>query len=56
MGGASKRMKLANASMSERTAGFEARLVEVGVVKLRVSFGEATKIQLGVSSRSCGKS
>ena len=39
VGGASMRMKLANASMSEMTAGLEAP-VDV-VVKLSVSLGEA---------------
>jgi hypothetical protein len=40
-GGASIRLKLANASMSEMTAGFEMSLdvVEGGVVKLRLSLG-----------------
>src|ERR1700693_3392548 len=60
VGGASKRMKLANASMSEMTAGFEMPLefpaVEGGTVKLRVSLGVGLKIQPGVSSRSCGNS
>jgi hypothetical protein len=52
-------MKLANASMSEMTAGFEMPLelvVEGVVVKLRVSLGVGVKIQPGVSSRSCGNS
>src|ERR1700676_1728310 len=55
-GGASIRIKLAKASMSERTAVFE--LPEVAGVgeKLSVSSGVALKIQSGVSSRSCGKS
>lgn len=51
VGGASMRMKLANASMSEITAGLEVAVV-AGVVKLSVSFGVAMKRQLGVSSRS----
>ena len=56
VGGASIRMKSANASMSERTAvlGLEAG-VEAGV-KLSVSSGVALKRQPGVSSRSWGKS
>src|ERR1035438_9916706 len=56
VGGASMRMKLANASMSDRTAVFDAGLVAAGVVKLLVSLGVAAKMQPGVSSRSCGKS
>src|SRR6516225_12171394 len=54
VGGASIRMKLAKASMSERTAVLEGG-VEAGV-KLSVSSGVALKIQPGVSSRSWGKS
>ena len=56
VGGASIRMKSANASMSERTAGLG---LEPGVgvgVKLSVSSGVALKRQPGVSSRSWGKS
>ena len=56
VGGASIRMKSANASMSERTAVLE---VEDGlgvVVKLAESSGVALKRHPGVSSRSCGKS
>src|ERR1700693_2781042 len=53
-GGASIRMKSANASMSERTAVFEGG-VEAGV-KLSVSSGVALKRQPGVSSRSWGES
>jgi hypothetical protein len=50
VGGASRRMKFENASMSEMTAVF-------GVdVKLSVSSGVALKRQPGVSSRSWGKS
>jgi hypothetical protein len=58
VGGASIRMKLANAWMSEMTAGFEMPLdvVEGVVVKLRLSLGVGVKRQLGVSSRSCGNS
>ena len=54
VGGASIRMKLANASMSEMTAVFELPVAGVGV-KLSVSSGVALKRQPGVSSRSCGK-
>src|SRR5262249_17352962 len=54
VGRASIRMKLANASMSDRTAVLEGG-VEVGV-KLSVSSGVALKRQPGVSSRSWGKS
>src|SRR6516162_2973537 len=53
-GGASIRTKLANATMSEITAGFE--VPEVVVVKLSVSLGVGTNRQPGVSSRSCGNS
>jgi hypothetical protein len=58
VGGASIRMKLANASMSEMTAGFEMPVDVAGgvVVKLRLSLGVGVKRQLGVSSRSCGNS
>src|SRR5271163_2005410 len=56
VGGASIRMKSANASMSERTAGFELPVDGEVVVKLSVSSGVALKRQPGVSSRSCGKS
>src|SRR5450755_612348 len=53
VGGASMRMKLANASMSEITAGFEMALelpllAEAGV-KLSASSGVALNRQLGVS-------
>jgi len=51
VGGASMRMKLANASMSEMTAGLEVAVV-AGVVKLSVSFGEGTKRHVEVSPRS----
>ena len=51
LGGASMRMKLANPSMSEITAGLDVA-VGAGVVKLTASFGVAVKRQLGVSSRS----
>src|SRR5580704_16040696 len=55
-GGASIRMKSANASMSERTAVLALEVgVEVGV-KLSVSSGVALNRQPGVSSRSWGKS
>src|SRR6516225_4141939 len=54
VGGASMRTKLANASISEITAGFE--VPEVVVVKLSVSLGVGTNRQPGVSSRSCGNS
>src|SRR6516225_4028128 len=54
VGGASIRMKLAKASMSERTAVLEGG-VEAGV-KLSVSSGVALKRHPGVSSRSWGKS
>jgi len=49
VGGASIRMKLANAWMSEMTAGFEMPLevVEGVVVKLRLSLGVGVKRQLG---------
>src|SRR5919108_3002952 len=50
VGGASMRMKLAKASMSEITAGLEVAEV-AGVVKLRELFGIAVKMQDGVSSR-----
>jgi hypothetical protein len=53
VGGASMRIKLANASMSEMTAGLEVAVV-AGVVKLSASFGVAVKRQVGVSSRSWG--
>ena len=53
-GGASIRMKSANASMSERTAVLEGG-VEVGV-KLNVSSGVALNRQPAVSPRSWGKS
>src|ERR1700722_1098827 len=56
VGGASMRMKSANASMSERTAVFELPEVEGAGVKLTVSSGVGLKRQPGVSSRSCGKS
>src|SRR5580704_12902765 len=60
VGGASMRMKLENASISEMTAGFEMPfdlpVVEGVVVKLRVSLGVGLKRQPGVSSRSCGNS
>ena len=56
VGGASIRMKLAKASMSEMTAVFELPGVGGVVVKLSVSSGVALKRQPGVSSRSCGKS
>src|SRR5208337_5512799 len=56
VGGASMRMKLAKASMSEITAVFELPVVEGVGVKLRVSSGVGLKRQPGVSSRSCGKS
>src|SRR5271165_7517269 len=55
-GGASIRMKLANASMSEMTAVFELPVVAGVGVKLSVSSGVGLKRQPGVSSRSCGKS
>ncbi len=51
VGGASMRMKLAKASMSEITAGLEVAEV-AGVVKLSELFGVAVKMQDGVSSRS----
>jgi len=52
VGGASIRMKSANASTSETTAVFGLEVVlEVGV-KLTVSSGVALKTQPGVSSRS----
>src|SRR5579864_918146 len=54
VGGASIRMKSANASMSERTAALVGG-VELGV-KLTVSSGVALKRQPGVSSRSWGNS
>src|SRR5260370_17158105 len=50
VGGASIRIKLANASMSERTAVFGL------AVKLRGSSGVALTTQPGVSSLSSGKS
>ena len=53
VGGVSIRMKLANASMSEMTAGFEVAVV-AGVVKFCASLGVAVKRQPGVSSRSWG--
>jgi hypothetical protein len=56
VGGASNRMKLANTSMSEITAGFELLLVAGEVVKLSVSSGVALKRQPGASSRFCGNS
>ena len=55
-GGASIRMKLAKASMSEMTAVFEAPGVAGVGVKLSVSSGVALKRQPDVSSRSCGNS
>ena len=51
VGGASMRIKFANASMSAITAGLEVAEV-AGVVKLSASLGVAVKRQLGVSSRS----
>lgn len=53
IGGASIRMKSANASMSERTAVFGLDPGVVEGVKFDVSSGVALKRQLGVSSRSC---
>jgi hypothetical protein len=47
VGGARIRMKLANASMSERTAVFELPVAEGAVVKLSVSSGVALKRQPG---------
>ena len=56
VGGASIRMKLAKASMSEMTAVFELPVAAGVGVKLSVSSGVALKRQPGVSSRSCGNS
>ena len=56
VGGASIRMKSANASMSETTAVCGLPEVAGAGVKLSVSSGVALKIQTGVSSRFCGKS
>src|SRR6202030_287058 len=56
VGGASIRMKSANASMSERTAVLGLEVGVEGVMKLTVSSGVALKRQPGVSSRSWGKS
>ena len=56
VGGASMRIKLAKASMSERTAVLGLDGGGEGVVKLSVSSGVALKRQPGVSSRSWGKS
>src|SRR5215472_3008879 len=55
IGGASIRIKLAKASMSEITAGLDVAVV-AGGVKLSVSLGVAVKRHVGVSSRSCGNS
>src|ERR1700676_5305478 len=51
VGGASSRMKLANASISERTAVLERETGAAEGEKLRVSWGGASKRQPGVSSR-----
>src|SRR5215472_12250295 len=56
VGGASMRMKLANASISEITAGLELEPAAEVVVNLSVSSGVALNRHPTVSSRSCGKS
>src|SRR5262245_39426971 len=56
VGGASIRMKLANASISEITAGLDVGPAADLAVKLSVSSGVALNRHPSVSSRSCGKS
>src|SRR6266436_4087447 len=56
VGGANIRMKSANASMSERTALLGLEVGAEVIVKLSASLGVLVKRQLGVSSRSWGKS